>query len=143
MRIGRNEIVEELTGHMRQCGGEPGEWCVGAASAIQDGRFKIQDNARVKIQDEQHGRFKMQEEPHGGLKIQDEAGTGMPQLAYREAHTPYAAADAADYLASAFGLRRAPGSTPGSVVYVYHAVDFQKAEGSQPKAENCKHLAAT
>jgi hypothetical protein len=51
--------------------------------------------------------------------------------------------DAADYLASAFGLRCAPGSTPGTVVYVYHAVDFQKAEGRQQKAENCKQLAAT
>jgi hypothetical protein len=115
MRIGRNEIVEELTGHIRQCGGEPGEWCVGTASAIQDGRFKIQD----------------------------ESENGMPKLAHREAHTPYAAADAADYLASAFGLRRAPGSTPGTVVYVYHAVDFKNTEGNQPKAEHCKQLAAT
>ena len=124
MRIGRNEIVEELTGHIRQCGGEPGEWCVGTASGIQDGRFKIQD------------------EQHGGFEIQDESANGMPKLAHREAHTPYAAADAADYLASAFGLRRAPASTPGMIVYVYHAVDFKKAEGSKQKAENCKHLAA-
>ena len=67
----------------------------------------------------------------------------MPKLAHREAHTPYAAADAAEYLASAFGLRRAPGSTPGTVVYVYHAVDFKRAEGTEPKAEHYKHLAAT
>jgi hypothetical protein len=42
-------------------------------------------------------------------------------MAYREAHTPYAAADALDYLASAFGLRPAPGSTPGpgKIVFVY------------------------
>ena len=129
MRIGRNEIVEELTGHIRQCGGEPGEWCVGTASTIQDGRFKIQDKSHNTIQD---GRF----------KIQDESENGMPELAHREAHTPYAAADAADYLASAFGLRRAPGSTPGTLVYVYHAVDFKKAEGSKQKAGNCKQLAA-
>jgi hypothetical protein len=106
MRIGRSEIVEELTGHIRQCGGEPGEWCVGTASTIQDGR----------------------------CKIQDESENGVPKLAHREAHTPYAAADAADYLASAFGLRRAPGSKPGALVYVYHPVDFQKAEGSQQQA---------
>ena len=66
----------------------------------------------------------------------------MPELAHRKAHTPYAAAAAADYMASAFGFRRAPGSTPGTIVYIYHAVDFRKAEDSQPKAENCKHLAA-
>ena len=129
MRIGRNEIVEELTGHIRQCGGEPGEWCVGTATAIQGGRFKIQDESDSTVQD---GRF----------KTQDESENGMPKLARREAHTAYAAADAADYLASAFGLRRAPGSTPGTVVYVYHAVDCKNAEGSQPKAENCKQLAA-
>ncbi len=140
MRIGRNEIVEELTGHIRQCGGEPGEWCVGTASAIQDGRFNIQD--------QQHGRFKIQDKSHntiqdGRFKMQDESESDMPKLAHREAHTPYAAADAADYLASAFGLRRAPSSAPGTVVYVYQAVEFEKAEGSRQKAENCKQLAAT
>ena len=87
---------------------------MGTASAIQDGRFNIQ------------------EEPHGGLKTQDESENGMPKLAHREAHTPYA--DAAEYLASAFGLRRAPGSTPGTVVYVYHAVDLRNAEGCPQKA---------
>ena len=51
--------------------------------------------------------------------------------------------DAADYLASAFGLRRAPGSTPGTAVYVYHAVDCKNAEGNRQKAEDCKQLAAT
>ena len=44
----------------------------------------------------------------------------LPGLAYREAHTPYAAADAVDYLASAFGLRPAPSSPPepGKIVFV-------------------------
>jgi hypothetical protein len=91
MRIGRNEIVEGLTGHIRQCGGEPGEWCVGTAKEIT-------------------------------VEIEDESENRMPELAHREAHTPYAAADAADYLANAFGLRRAPGSTPGTVVFVYRPV---------------------
>jgi hypothetical protein len=77
MRIGRNEIIEELTEHMRKSGGEPGEWRVGTAS--HDGRFKIQDD---------------RENP-----------AGMAGLAYREAHTPYAAADAVDYLVSALGLQ--------------------------------------
>ncbi len=77
MRIGRNEIIEELSEHIRKFGGEPGEWRVGTAS--HDGRFKIQDD---------------RENP-----------AGMTGLAYREAHTPYAAADAVDYLVSALGLQ--------------------------------------
>ena len=60
MRIGRNEIIEELTEHIRKFGGEPGEWRVGTAS--HDGRFKIQDD---------------RENP-----------AGMTGLAFREAHTP-------------------------------------------------------
>jgi hypothetical protein len=49
MRIGRNEIIEALTEHMRKFGGEPGEWCVGVAETdsklqIQDAGFQIQDS---------------------------------------------------------------------------------------------------
>ncbi len=77
MRIGRNEIIEELTEHIRRSGGEPDEWRVGTAS--HDGRFKIQDD---------------RENP-----------AGMTGLAFREAHTPYTAADAVDYLVSALGLQ--------------------------------------
>ncbi len=81
MRIGRNEIIEELTEHIRQSGGEPGEWRVGTAKdATLMGKWPIQD-----------------ENPAGG------AG-----LAYREAHTTYAADDAVDYLVNAFGLQLAP-----------------------------------
>ena len=32
MRIGRNEIIEALTEHIRASGGEPGEWRVGTAN---------------------------------------------------------------------------------------------------------------
>jgi hypothetical protein len=77
MRIGRNEIIEELAEHIRRSGGEPGEWRVGTAS--HDGRFKIQDDRENPV--------------------------SMTGLAYREAHTPYAAADAVDYLVSALGLQ--------------------------------------
>ncbi len=79
MRIGRNEIVEELSEHMRKFGGEPGEWCVGVAET--DSKFQIQDSR--------------------------ETPSNMPGLAYREAHTAYAAADAVEYLVNAFGLRPA------------------------------------
>ena len=86
MRIGRNEIIEELTEHIRKFGGEPGEWRVGTAS--HDGRFKIQDDR--------------------------ENSAGMTGLAYREAHTPYAAADAVDYLVSALGLQLDSDALPGA-----------------------------
>ncbi len=85
MRIGRKEIIEELTEHIRASGGEPSEWRVGTAEGQWLGemeRFKIQ-NSR-------------------------ETPASMAGLAYREAHTTYAADDAVDYLVSAFGLKLAP-----------------------------------
>lgn len=39
MRIGRNEIVEELTAHMRKLGGDAGEWCVGSTNS----KWQIQE----------------------------------------------------------------------------------------------------
>ena len=86
MRIGRNEIIEALSDHMRKLGGEPGEWCVGVAET--DSKFQIQD---------------------AGFQTHDsrETPANMPGLAYREAHTAYAAAEAVEYLVSAFGLRPA------------------------------------
>ena len=84
MRIGRNEIVEELTEHMRKIGGEPGEWCVGVAET--DSKFQIPDS-RFQIQDSR------------------ETPSNMPGLAYREAHTAYAAADAVEYLVYRFVKR--------------------------------------
>ena len=77
MRIGRNEIIEELTEHIRKFGGEPGEWRVGMAK-----------DATIIC----------------NLQIHDsrESVPGIQGLAYREAHTPYAAAEAAEYLANAF-----------------------------------------
>ncbi len=91
MRIGRNEIIEELTEHIRQSGGEPGEWRVGTAEGQWLGemvKFKIQ-NSR-------------------------ETPASMAGLAYREAHTTYAADDAVDYLVNAFGLQLAPQAERGS-----------------------------
>ena len=44
MRIGRNEIIEELTERIRQSGGEPGEWRVGTAKdATMIAKLPIQD----------------------------------------------------------------------------------------------------
>ena len=96
MRIGRKEIIEELTEHIRNFGGEPGEWCVGTArDSTLDGKLPLQNSSET-------------------LPL-------LPGLACREAHTHYAAADAVEYLASAFGLRPAPAFAPepGKIVFVY------------------------
>ena len=97
MRIGRNEIIEELTAHMRKLGGEPGEWQVGAAA------------------------------PNAKLPTQNSTGNppGLPGLAYREAFTTYAAAEAVDYLVSAFGLHPARDLPfePGNIVFVYRTAE--------------------
>ena len=112
MRIGRNEIIKELTEHMRKFGGEPGEWCVGITET--DSKFQIQD-AGSQI-------------AHSGFEISDSTETpaNLPGFEYREAHTAYAAADAMDYLVSAFGLRpaaeagqRSAKQPSGKIVFVY------------------------
>jgi hypothetical protein len=65
MRIKRNEIIEELTEHIRNLGGEPGEWCVGTARDLTlNGRLPLQNSG--------------------------ETSRRLPGLAYREAHTPSA-----------------------------------------------------
>ena len=100
MRIGQNEIVEELTAHMRKLGGEPGEWQVGAAGP----------NAKLPIQNS------------------NESPTNLPGLACREAYTTYAAAEAVDYLVSAFGLHPARGlpCQPGNIVFVYRTAEKRR-----------------
>jgi hypothetical protein len=100
MRIGQNEIIEELTAHMRKLGGEPGEWQVGAAGS----------NAKLPIQNSRENPPSL---------------SGLPGLACREAFTTYAAAEAVDYLVSAFGLHPAHGVPcgPGSIVFVYRTTD--------------------
>jgi hypothetical protein len=100
MRIGQNEIVEELTAHMRKLGGEPDEWRVGAAAP----------NAKLPIQNSGENPPSL---------------SGLPGLACREAFTTYAAAEAVDYLVSAFGLRPARGlpCAPGNIVFVYRPTE--------------------
>ena len=107
MRIGRNEIVEELTEHIRKCGGEPGEWFVGTAATVAK------------------------------LPVADSSGNPkLPGLAYREAHTPYAAAETVDYLISAFGLQPARDARPGHVVFVHRPTkDNPESEAWGPKSE--------
>ena len=109
MRIGRNEIIEQLTEHMRQFGGD--DWCVGTTT---DGKWPIQDS---------------REDPN------------MMRLAYREAHTPYAAAEAVEYLASAFGLQPARESRPGHIVFV-HRLTHAGASTPRNAASGPHHPAA-
>jgi hypothetical protein len=92
MRFTQSDIVEDMLAHIRELGGDFSEWCVGTASTIQDGRFKIQDATE----------------------------SGMATLIYRAAYTPYAAADVAERLADC-GLRpeRASVPAPGYIVFVY------------------------
>lgn len=123
MRIGRNEIIEELTQHMQKLGGEMSEWCVGTAKddggfQIQDSRFKIQ-GSRLKIQND--SELKMQDSKEEPPQDSREDPPGMPGLAHREAHTAYAAAEAVEYLVDAFGLRPDRDSRPGNIVYVYRS----------------------
>ncbi len=123
MRIGRNEIIEALTEHIRKAGGEPGEWCVGTAKEQwlrEMDRFKIQNSREIR--QGEMDRIKIQnstETPaRGDGQIQNsrENPSSMAGLAYREAHTTYAADDAVDYLVSAFGLQLASQAERGSAL---------------------------
>ena len=92
MRINENDIIEEIDAHIRRCGGEFGQWSVGTA--------KDSEGASLRCHREQHPE---------------------ERLIYREAYTPYAAAEAMERLVEGYGLRADPGSASGSVVYVYRA----------------------
>ena len=66
MRVGLNEIIEELTEDLWNFGGKPDEWCVRTAKdPALNGRLPIQDSR--------------------------ETSPRSPGLGYREVHTPYAA----------------------------------------------------
>ena len=66
----------------------------------------------------------------GKLPLQNSRETSprLPGLAYREAHTPYAAADALDYLATVFGLHPTPSVAPetGKIVFVYRRIEVHE-----------------
>ena len=110
MRFSESEIVEDMLEHIRQAGGEYREWRVGTASTIQDGRFKIQNGAP----------------------------NALPELAWREAYTTYAAEEVVERLAG-FGLQREPETTPnqvaavrpGKTVFVYRLTAAPRKETLQ------------
>ena len=105
MRMGRNEIIEELTEHIRRSGGEPGEWRVGTAKEVSGARCQVSATGEPTC------RPQLIDDP--SFQHQGEAGPG-DGFAYREAHTSYAAADAVDYLVSAFGLQLDSDALPGA-----------------------------
>ena len=75
MPINHTEIIEEIEEHIRKFRGEPCEWFVGTArDSTLDGKLPLQNSS--------------------------ETSPRLPGLACREPHTPYAAADAVDYLAN-------------------------------------------
>ena len=92
MRTNENDIIDEIDAHIGRCGGEFGEWRVGTA--------KDSGWASLRCQGEQ--------DPE-------------ERLIYREAYTPYAAAEAVERLVEGYGLRPDPGSASGRVVYAYRA----------------------
>ena len=115
MRFSESEIVEDILEHIQQAGGEFSEWHVGTEN----------DSGRPRLP-----------------RAETENPANAPIC--REAYTTFAADEVVDRL-KGLGLRpdRTSAPAPGKTVFVYHAVNFKKAEGSQQKAENCKQLAAS
>jgi len=87
MRFNQGDIIEDVLAHIGQCGGEFSEWCVGTAKDSHSPNFR------------QHG-----------------AESAAEGLIYREAYTPYAAAEVVERLAGC-GLRPERGSGTGSIVF--------------------------
>ena len=108
MRIGRNEIIEQLMEHVRNTGGEVAEWCVGTAR---------DEAAMSRVQ----------------FQASSENLPSIQSLAYREAHTAFAAAEAADYLVDAFGLQpdRDSPVEPGKIVFI-HRLAIPAHDNSPP-----------
>ena len=88
MRFTRSDIVEDVLAHIRELGGDFSEWCVGTARdreallARSKAAQPVPDLAKAPGQAERHA-----------------AGDLGEGLIWREAYTPYAAADVAERLA--------------------------------------------
>ena len=121
MRIGRNEIIEELSGHIRKFGGEPGEWRVGTAKEVSGARCQVSATGEPTCRPQLIG--------HPSFQKQAEAGPG-DGFTYREAHTPYTAADAVDYLVSALGLQPHHAAVPEGERTAVGTPPLQEAEHS-------------
>ena len=103
MRIGENDIMDEIDAHIRKFGGDYSEWCVGTAKDSQAPFFR--------------------------RHLEADLGD---QMMYREAYTPYAADDVRDRLVSGCGLHadRASVPQPGRIVFVYRATAVAHPEAA-------------
>jgi hypothetical protein len=92
MPINHDEIIEEMEGQIRKCGGAWSEWCVGTAKDSRGQFFR--------------------------RHLAADLGDG---LAYREAFTTDAAEAVVDHLVNARGLEvdRDTAPEPGKIVFVY------------------------
>jgi hypothetical protein len=109
MRFNQSEIIEDILEHIRQCGGEFSDWCVGSAKDPQC--------------------------PSLGRQV---SACSNDELLYREAYTTYAAEEVLERLVKGCGLRpeRAAVPQPGRIVFVYRPRESINAEGSGQKAES-------
>ena len=96
MRFNQSEIIEDVLEHIRQCGGEFSDWCVGSAKDPQCPSF--------------------------GRQVSEGSNDG---LLYREAYTTYAAEEVLERLVKGCGLRpeRAAVRPTGRIVFVYRPTE--------------------
>ena len=106
MRFNKSEIIEDILEHIRHCGGEFSDWCVGSAKDPQCPSFS----------------------GHASEGSKD-------GLLYREAYTTYAAEEVLERLVKGCGLRRERAAVPqpGRIVFVYRSRKSTNTEG-RPEA---------
>ena len=109
MRFNQSDMVEDMLAHIREPGGDFSEWCVGTARDRE--ALLARSKAAQPVARSGQGAGQAERHATGDL------GEG---LIWREAYTPYAAADVAERLADC-DLRpdRASVPAPGYIVFVY------------------------
>ena len=132
MRLNQSEIVEAILEHIRQCGGDFTEWCVGTAKQGLGARDWGLGNEKSGLGARDLGLGGGRQQTVDGRRETDTAAenavlpavattTSEPaHLIYREAYTKYAAAEVVERLTD-FGIRpdHQSSPTPGDIVFVY------------------------
>ncbi len=132
MRFTQSDIVEDVLAHIRELGGDSSEWCVGTArdreallarsKAVQliPDQTKAPGQAAIRCATAASHSAAADLAKASGQAERHAAADLGEGLIWREAYTPYAAADVAERLADC-GLRpdRASIPTPGYIVFVY------------------------
>ena len=151
MRFTRSDIVEDVLAHIRELGGDFSEWCVGTARDREAllARSKavqlIPDQTKAPRQAAIHCPTAASHSAAADLAkasgpAEQHVATDLGEgLIWREAYTPYAAADVAERLADC-GLRLECNSvsTPGYIVFVYRPTTAAPAAIFRPR----HHIAA-